>query len=451
MNLTQEQIENIQIDYGMVYLNYGATGETPLAPTRGGGTFEVKKNIRDIDFDGKKGKTKGMQVLDECDAMLKIPLLNVSLDNLALAMPYATYAADKISMKSTNFGVLPSGAYIENVALICKTVGGSYKLIKIYSGMNEADFSLAATPKGEAVINFEIAAHWDAQDDTKDLYSIEDIDAILADSVIPAIASSVPADGATGVAVDAAPYVTFSEAVRNTDITTDNITLLYVSDGMEDNLVDDPTLTTDGDSDGFVDGWTKYSDPANITSTWSIDGGQKNEITTNTGSTAKVSFYKDFSGYAAGDKFFVSVDTKALAASGTINARIVISALNASNTQVGVYLVESNIADVDWKTYQFNITLPATATKVRVLFANYPVTSGATGSVWFRNAILRKIVDVEYTPIAGSVAYNPSTFRATFTPSANLQANSNYVLNVARVRDLAGNMMVPDSINFKTT
>lgn len=451
MNLTQEQFENIQIDYGMVYLNYGATGEMPLAPTRGGGTFEVKKNIRNIDFDGKKGKTKGMQVLDECDAMLKIPLLNVSLDNLALAMPYATYAADKISMKSTNFGVLPSGAYIENVALICKTVGGSYKLIKIYSGMNEADFSLAATPKGEAVINFEIAAHWDAQDDTKDLYSIEDIDAILADSVIPAIASSVPADGATGVAVDAAPYVTFSEAVRNTDITTDNITLLLVSDGMDSNVVPDPTLTTDGDSDGFVDGWTKYSDPENITSTWSIDGGQKNEITTNTGSTTKVSFHKDFSGYAEGDKFFVSVDTKALAASGTINARIVISALNASNTQVGVYLVESNVADVDWKTYQFNITLPATATKVRVLFANYPVTSGATGSVWFRNAILRKIVDVEYTPIAGSVAYNPSIFRATFTPSANLQANSNYVLNVARVRDLAGNKMVPDSINFKTT
>lgn len=450
MELTQEQIEQIQIDYGMVYLNYGVAGERQLAPTRGGGTFEVKKNIRDIDFDGKKGKTKGMQVLGECDAMLKIPLLNVGLDDLALAMPYATYTGGKISMKSSNFGLLPSGAYIENVALICKTVGGSYKLIKIYSGMNEADFSLAATPKGEAVINFEIAAHWDAQDDTKDLYSIEDIDAILADSVIPAIASSVPADGAIGVAVSAAPYVTFSEAVRNTDITTDNITLLYVSDGMEDNLVSDPTLTVDANSDGFVDGWTKFADPVDITSTWSIDGGQKNQITANTGSTAKVSFNKTFPA-APGDKYFVSVDMKALSASGTINARLVVSAETSVGVQVGAYLVETNVAPADWSTYQFQITVPSTAAQIKVLMANFPVTSGATGSVWFRNVVVRKQVDVEYTPVAGSVTYNPSTFRATFTPSANLQANSNYVLNVARVRDLAGNMMVPDSINFKTT
>lgn len=450
MELTQEQIEQIQIDYGMVYLNYGVAGERQLAPTRGGGTFEVKKNIRDIDFDGKKGKTKGMQVLGECDAMLKIPLLNVGLDDLALAMPYATYTGGKISMKSSNFGLLPSGAYIENVALICKTVGGSYKLIKIYSGMNEADFSLAATPKGEAVINFEIAAHWDAQDDTKDLYSIEDIDAILADSVIPAIASSVPADGAIGVAVSAAPYVTFSEAVRNTDITTDNITLLYVSDGMEDNLVSDPTLTVDANSDGFVDGWTKFADPVDITSTWSIDGGQKNQITANTGSTAKVSFNKTFPA-APGDKYFVSVDMKTLSASGTINARLVVSAETSVGVQVGAYLVETNVAPADWSTYQFQITVPSTAAQIKVLMANFPVTSGATGSVWFRNVVVRKQVDVEYTPVAGSVTYNPSTFRATFTPSANLQANSNYVLNVARVRDLAGNMMVPDSINFKTT
>ena len=63
MNLTQEQIENIQIDYGIVYVNYGEVGEAQLAPTRGGGTVTITKNIRDIEFDGRKGKTKGMQVV----------------------------------------------------------------------------------------------------------------------------------------------------------------------------------------------------------------------------------------------------------------------------------------------------------------------------------------------------------------------------------------------------
>ena len=36
-NLTTAQIESIQIDEGVVFLDYGETGERMLAPTRGGG------------------------------------------------------------------------------------------------------------------------------------------------------------------------------------------------------------------------------------------------------------------------------------------------------------------------------------------------------------------------------------------------------------------------------
>ena len=38
-NLTTKQIESIQIDEGVIFLDYGETTERLLAPTRGGGEF----------------------------------------------------------------------------------------------------------------------------------------------------------------------------------------------------------------------------------------------------------------------------------------------------------------------------------------------------------------------------------------------------------------------------
>src|SRR5574344_1350435 len=230
MNLTTQQIENIQIDYGLVFLNYGEVGEQQLGPTRGGGTFEVKKSIRDIEFDGRKGKTKGMQVLDELDASIKCPVLDMSLDTLSLMMPYATYANNKISAKSTDFGRIATGAYLKNVALLARVVGGGYKLIKLYNAMSESDFSFTAAPKEEGVVNLEISAHWDAENDTADLYSIEDVETLTNDAT-PPTAVTVPADAATAISVSGNLTATFSEVIRDSDINVNNFILIKANDG----------------------------------------------------------------------------------------------------------------------------------------------------------------------------------------------------------------------------
>lgn len=232
MSLTQQQIENIQIDYGIVFVNYGVTGERQLAPTRGGGTFSATKNIRDIDFDGRKGKTKGTQVIDEINSMLSVPLMDTSMDNLAMAMPWATYASNKISAKSTNLGVIADSAYLDNITMFAKVIGGGYKKITLYSAMSENDFTLAATPKAEGVIQLEVYAHWDPQDDAKDLYDIEDIANISGDVVVPTVVT-VPADAATEIVVSINLTATFSEDIRQRDISSSNFTLIKATDGSE--------------------------------------------------------------------------------------------------------------------------------------------------------------------------------------------------------------------------
>lgn len=222
---TQTQLDNIQYDYGIVYKNYGLASQQLLGLTRGGATFTATKTIKDIPFDGQKGKTKGLQVLQDVNAMLKIPLLSITMDDLAMAIPYATYANDKISMKSANIGVIPTSSYLDNITMFGKTLGGDYKKVTIYSGMNEANFELAAVPKEEGLISMDVYAHWDPLDDTKDLYDIEDVSSISAD-VTPPTVTTVPADSASGVAVDSNLTATFSEDIREADINLVNFRLI---------------------------------------------------------------------------------------------------------------------------------------------------------------------------------------------------------------------------------
>jgi len=230
VSLTTEQIENIQIDRGLVYIDYGEVGERQLAPTRGGGSFTVTKNIREIEYDGRRGKTKGMQVVDEVNAMLSVPLLCSSMDNLALAMPWATYSESKITAESGNLGVVADSAYLTNVTLFAKVVGGGYKKITLFNAMAENDFSLEAKPKDEGVVTLEISAHWDAESDSADLYDVEDVETLGADTTPPTV-TPVPLDEATDVAVDSNLTAEFSEAIRQGDIVDGNFTLIKASDG----------------------------------------------------------------------------------------------------------------------------------------------------------------------------------------------------------------------------
>ena len=183
-DLAQTQVENVQIDYGILMINDGEVDARTIGPTRGGGEFSVKQSIRDIEFDGMKGKTKGMQVVESVDALLTVTHLDTSMASLADAMPYATYddVSDTITCGSANIGVIPLTSYLKNVTMYCKTIKGDYRKITLYNAMSEKEFSLVAKAKGEGEVSLEINAHWDPLDGLADLYKIETVA-----SIVPAI------------------------------------------------------------------------------------------------------------------------------------------------------------------------------------------------------------------------------------------------------------------------
>lgn len=176
--LTKEQMENIQIDYGIVILNYGLADQKRLGPTKGGAEFSATKNIRDIEFDGQMGKTKGLQVIDEMNASLKFSILDSSLQTLAMTMPQAAYDETTKVIKNNKGGAIPVSKYFKNITMFAKVIGGKYKKITLFNALNESDFVLTSAAKAEGEIALEVFAHWDPET-MEDLYSIEDVTEII--------------------------------------------------------------------------------------------------------------------------------------------------------------------------------------------------------------------------------------------------------------------------------
>ena len=163
VDLTQDQINKIQIDEGVVVLNFEEETEKILGPTRGGAEFVATPAIRDIEYDGRRGNTAGMQVKSEEDVSLKINTLCCSQENLALAIPNATPKSDNNNIiEQGDFGVIKTENYIKNIAVVTKMLDDTFKILVVKNAMHEGRFNFKAVPKSENEHNLEFFGHYNA-------------------------------------------------------------------------------------------------------------------------------------------------------------------------------------------------------------------------------------------------------------------------------------------------
>lgn len=181
-NLTVESVKKIQIDEGLIFLNFGIPAKERLfAPTRGGGEFNVTNVVRDIEFDGRRGKTKNMQVVEEQAANLKVTVINSSQENLALGIPGVEIKNEGENIILTNSddgGIIDPESYIENVTMFAKCVDKTYKKIIIKNALHEGAFAFKAVPKAENEHALDFGAHFNPFDTTEKIWRVEDIAAL---------------------------------------------------------------------------------------------------------------------------------------------------------------------------------------------------------------------------------------------------------------------------------
>jgi hypothetical protein len=168
--LTTQQIENIILDAGVIYVDYGEATERILAPTRGGNTFVVEQDVRIIERDGSLGKEKGLRRVIREDAMMTVRLMDMSLTNLNMALRSSSLVSSTIT--STQDGTISATEYLKNITYVGEDMGSKSKIITLFNAMSDNGLSIQTTDKDEAVLEVVFAGHRDPTDYTDPLYTI---------------------------------------------------------------------------------------------------------------------------------------------------------------------------------------------------------------------------------------------------------------------------------------
>ena len=133
-----------------------------IGVTRGGSVFNVAKEMRPIEFDGKRGETKGLTVKESEDARLTVNFAEITKQNLMFALAGADFQVLANGLTIVKPGTcLRLKDYIDNVFLIA-THGTRQNPIGILLEdiLNMADFELSVQDRDEVNPNFEFAAHY---------------------------------------------------------------------------------------------------------------------------------------------------------------------------------------------------------------------------------------------------------------------------------------------------
>lgn len=228
-NLTQNQIESIVLDTAVLYTNYGEASQAMLGITKGGVEFNVTESLRDIEYDGRRGKTMGMEVVDAIDAYLKTTTLEITNDNIFLALGAATKASGTGKITNTTGGVIAASRYLTNITAFgyCNKTS-TFKKITIYNVLAPGGLTITTADKSEAGLPLQFNAHWNPMDYTDPVYEVED-DVAGPQTTTPnplALSSSDPADSDTGVLATVTPTLTFNNAIDSSAIS-----LIKAADG----------------------------------------------------------------------------------------------------------------------------------------------------------------------------------------------------------------------------
>lgn len=175
--LTTTTTQNFVVDAGAVYLNLGGgVNERLLGATRGGNTFSIEQDVKVIDIDGTRGNTKGARRIITSNAGLKVGLLEMTTQNLLLAIagssatdwtdasdepPPGTPTHDQIR-RTRNLSSLD---YVSNIALVGKVSGTNENIIcMLYNAISDNKLEMKFDDKNELVMEVSFSAHYDPAD-----------------------------------------------------------------------------------------------------------------------------------------------------------------------------------------------------------------------------------------------------------------------------------------------
>ena len=132
-------------------------GTNILGATRGGGTFNVTRDMRTPEIDGIRYRFKKGEFVDSVDAYLTTTVVETTSANFAILLgTTATTSGKKTTIKMPT--ALTDDSYLENICWVGDLSDGRLVLIVLYNALNTADFAFTFADKNEGTLAVEFHA-----------------------------------------------------------------------------------------------------------------------------------------------------------------------------------------------------------------------------------------------------------------------------------------------------
>lgn len=130
-----------------------------LGATRGGGTFVATPEIRELEADGKRYRTKGLTRIDSWDIRLTGTLIEAFKDNFKRTLISSDVntsgAVDTITLRTA----IKDTDYIDKLSWVSLMGDGTYIVITVENVINLDGLTFTFQDKNEGTIPFNFAAH----------------------------------------------------------------------------------------------------------------------------------------------------------------------------------------------------------------------------------------------------------------------------------------------------
>jgi hypothetical protein len=165
--ITDGTYERFVIDAGEVRINYVDETDrgTLVGATRGGSTFTVETEVKDMAVDGAKGPVKGGRRITKVNAKIVANFIEYSTDLFELAMP-GSVGRNHPSGSPTHHEItralqIALADYTDTLVLIGEVSGSSQPIIcGIKNALSDGGFEIAAKDNEESVTPVTFTAHF---------------------------------------------------------------------------------------------------------------------------------------------------------------------------------------------------------------------------------------------------------------------------------------------------
>lgn len=170
--LREETFDNLQLNVGIFLKNFTyesitdadalltaietaiTAGTSLLGVTRGGGSFNVSREMREPQIDGLRYRFKGGTFVDSADPYLTTNLVETTPQNFAVALGGTAVTTGKKTVVKMPTA-LGDSAYLTNLCWVGELADGRLVLICLYNAINTANFTFTFQDKNEGALAVE--------------------------------------------------------------------------------------------------------------------------------------------------------------------------------------------------------------------------------------------------------------------------------------------------------